>query len=115
VGYPFYLGVLITKGFNPSDLADHFKKHVTLRNEFSAATMYDYQSLADQFMSAPRSPTVHECVRAGGDIVRYDSSTEEFGILDKDGVIRSYFKPDPARHGEATNLDYWKKECKRIF
>ena len=115
MGYAFYLGVLITKGFCPTTLGDHFRKHVTLRREFLATTMYDYESLADKFMSSPLTATMRQCKRVGGDIVRYDSATDEFGILDSTGVIRSYYRPDPKRHGEKTNLDYWKRECNRIF
>jgi filamentous hemagglutinin len=28
-------------------------------------------------------------------------------VVNKDGVIRTYFKPDTAVHGYETNLDYY--------
>lgn len=42
-----------------------------------------------------------------GDKVRYDHTTNEFGILSSGDVIRTYFKPDPTDHGFSTNLDYF--------
>ena len=40
-------------------------------------------------------------------IARYDPTTEEFGVKMADGTPRTYFKPDPAQHGYATNRDYF--------
>jgi hypothetical protein len=33
--------------------------------------------------------------------------TDEFGLVSPDGVIYSYYKPDPAEHGYDTNLEYF--------
>lgn len=30
-------------------------------------------------------------------------------------MIRSYFKPNPERHGKVSNFEYWKQECARMF
>ena len=64
-----------------------------------------------------------------GDILRYDSLTEAFGVLDSLGVIRTFFKPIPCAtlrgaaliealrsgrcHAYADNLEYFRSECKR--
>jgi pyocin large subunit-like protein len=37
----------------------------------------------------------------------YDPATNAFGVMDKCGTPRTYYKPDPAKHGHATNLDYF--------
>jgi pyocin large subunit-like protein len=51
-----------------------------------------------------------EKTRTNGDIVRFNPVTNEFGVARADGVIRTYFKPDPAVHGFPTNLDYFKAQ-----
>jgi filamentous hemagglutinin len=48
-----------------------------------------------------------EKTRPNGDVVRYNPATDEFGVVKPDGTIRTYYKPDPARHGRPTNLDYF--------
>lgn len=72
-------GVLQTKGFHPSELADHFMKHVLLGREFKVSSALEYERLADGFLGGIRRPSTHECKRRGGDLVRYDRVTEEFG------------------------------------
>jgi filamentous hemagglutinin len=37
----------------------------------------------------------------------YNPSTNEFAVVTSNGIIRTYFKPDPAIHGYKTNLDYY--------
>ncbi|HYD38569.1 MAG TPA: hypothetical protein VEA60_13215, partial [Allosphingosinicella sp.] len=39
--------------------------------------------------------------------------TQEFGIIRKDGAIRTYFKPDPKVHRMKTNEDYFRQEVNR--
>jgi hypothetical protein len=51
--------------------------------------------------------TLLETIRPNGDVVRYDPTTDEFGVVNADGTIRTYYKPDPAVHGYPTNLDYF--------
>ena len=38
-----------------------------------------------------------QCERPQGDLVRYDPSTDEFGVLGADGYIRTYFALSHAR------------------
>lgn len=103
---------LLTKGFDPLELADHFKRH---GNKFGVKTAIEYELLADQFLGGPKTTACVECQRAQGDIVRYDYNTEEFGVLSSNRVIRTYFKPDPAIHGMANNRDYFQYMCKKVF
>lgn len=56
---------------------------------------------------------VMQAVRKNGDIVRYNPKTKQFGVVRKDGVIRTYFKPDPAKHKLKTNEDYFRQEAAR--
>lgn len=85
--------------------------------------------MADTFLGGPKPPHVHECTRKKGDILRFDPSTQACGVLGKDRVIRTYFKPVPCVsipwpqraaamatgrcHGEADNLKYFQRECLR--
>jgi hypothetical protein len=45
--------------------------------------------------------------RANGDIIIYDPNTNTFAVSTSDGVPKTMFKPDPAKHGYPTNLDYF--------
>jgi filamentous hemagglutinin len=83
---------------------DHFDRH---GSDFGAATPEEYERQADDFLNGPRGDEVLEKVRPNGDIVRYNPTTDEFGVTRADGTIRTYFKPDPAVHPYPTNLDYF--------
>lgn len=86
----------------------HCLKHAM---QVGAKDCPDYENRALDFLTKPATPTLHECSRKLGDLVRYDSATDEFAIFSHDGFIRSYFKPTTATHGMKSNLDYFKKEC----
>jgi hypothetical protein len=83
---------------------DHFARH---GNDFGAMTSDEYAQRADKFLNRAASAGTLETVRPNGDIVRYDPTTDEFGIVKSDGTIRTYYKPDPPIHGYQTNLDYF--------
>lgn len=85
-------------------LIDHFTRHGT---DFGARSAAEYEAQASRFLNGPRNSRMLETVRTNGDIVRYDPATEEFGVLRKDGTIRTYYKPDPSVHGYPSNLDYF--------
>jgi filamentous hemagglutinin len=96
-------------GFRTAILrADHFQKHGA---DFSAATDQEYEQLADTFCGGPTAPSVLQGTRRNGDRVLYDPLTEEFGVVDSQGCIRTYFKADPQVHGHPSNLDYFIVEC----
>jgi pyocin large subunit-like protein len=83
----------------------HFKDH---GSDFGAKTPAEYEQQANSFLNGPKGQGVLEKVRLGsGDTVRYNPATEEFGVVRADGTIRTYFRPDPAVHHFATNLDYF--------
>jgi filamentous hemagglutinin len=103
--------VPFTSGFATSiKLTEHFGLH---GSEFGATTEDEYLLLADVFLGGPLTPgTLEGRRKANGDRVRYSPITDEFGTLTVAGVIRTYFRPDPALHGFLTNLDYFKDMCK---
>lgn len=101
---------MLTRGFTPRDLPDHFTRH---GKALGARDEREYEEMADRFLGGPGSSTTYDCIRSrNGDLVRYDSATDEFGVLSKYGVIRTYYKPNPwNRTKYPTNLDYWRAQC----
>jgi len=66
----------------------------------------EYVEESARFLRSPPPGTLTK-VRANGDVVRYDPTTNTFGVLDKDGSPRTMFKPDPAKHGYPSNMEYF--------
>jgi RHS repeat-associated protein len=90
--------------FHPDRLVDHFERH---GGDFGARTAAEYEQMADRFLTDPRPEGVLERVRPNGDVVRFDPSTDTFGVVSRDGTIRTFYRPDPAVHGRASNLEYF--------
>jgi hypothetical protein len=85
-------------------LEDHFARH---GRDFGARSATEYQTMANGFLTDPLPVGVLEKTRSNGDVVRYNPTTEQFGIVTNNGAIRTYYKPDPAVHGKGSNLDYF--------
>jgi filamentous hemagglutinin len=99
------------QGFLTSfDRDDHFQNH---EFEFLPpfATAQEYESAGIAFLTAPLGGAIMEGVRQNGDIVRYDSQSNEFAICDRSGILLTYFKPNPAVHRERDNIAYFKAQC----
>ena len=85
-------------------LADHFARHGA---DFGAANAAAYERQAGNFLTGPRNSETLTKIRPNGDIVVFNPNTDEFGILSRSGVIRTYYKPNRTVHGYPTNLDYF--------
>jgi filamentous hemagglutinin len=94
----------VGRRFHPDRLVDHFERH---SGDFGARTAAEYEQMADRFLTGPRPEGVLERVRPNGDVVRFDPSTDAFGVVSRDGTSRTFCRPDPAVHGRATNLEYF--------
>jgi RHS repeat-associated protein len=81
----------------------HFKDHGA---DFAAKNALDYVKKAKEFLTSPPPGTLTK-VRPNGDIVRFNPTSDAFGVSKSDGVPKTYFVPDPAVHGYETNLDYF--------
>jgi hypothetical protein len=109
--------LVYTLGFvDRSTLLFKFDKHVVKNREFAYTTPDEYETHADFFNGGPKDPDTLECHRQNqdnttGDQVRYNITDERFGILSKDKIIRSYYIPNPRRHGKATNRIYYEDAC----
>lgn len=94
------------QGFlNQDRLSNHFGKH---GSEFGFTTVEEYENAAQNFVKTKGNDGVLSKVRqSDGATIIYNPSTNEFSVVAKDGVIQTYFKPDPEIHGYDTNLDYY--------
>ncbi len=77
------------RGFaDDTRLNDHFNRH---SSDFGASTPREYQQQAADFLSGTPDANELQLQRPGGDYVRYDPTTGEFGIVTPDGTIRTYY------------------------
>lgn len=116
---------MVTKGF-ADDIRrlTHYGDHAV---DFGAATILEYEEMADTFLGGAAPAGAFECFRSQGDLVRYDPATNELGILSTTKVIHTYYKPRFCRnatpvqiarkkcHKQSTHLDYVKKLCHQTF
>jgi hypothetical protein len=93
-----------TKSQTPAENAlRHFRDH---GKDFGALNATEYARMAANFLHSPPQGVLTR-VRSNGDIVRFDPVSDAFGVMDKNGAPRTFFRPDPAVHGYRTNMDYF--------
>lgn len=92
------------KGFDLSQLGRHFQDH---GRRLGVASEFEYELLAKKFLNRPAGGTLLTKVRPNGEMVRFDTITEYFGVKTSGGRIKTFYKPDPTIHGYRTNLDYF--------
>ncbi|MEG0830054.1 MAG: hypothetical protein RSD88_02805 [Anaerovoracaceae bacterium] len=78
---------------NRQRLEEHYQKHVLDQQEFGDATIEEYLAGAQGLVDYP-GDDVQIKTESDGDMVCYREKTNEFGVKSKDGVIRTYFKPE---------------------
>ena len=71
-------------------LDDHFEKHGA---EFGRITRQDYLRQAQLLRDAPVGGPVLQTVRADGVTTRFDRQTGAFIAFNRNGTIRTFFKP----------------------
>lgn len=84
-------------------LFEHYKKH---GSEFGNVSIEDYLRIAQAVRDHPAGATIIEAVRADGVTTRFDRETGTFLAFNRDGTIRTCFKPND---GEA----YFRRQLKR--
>lgn len=72
-----------------------------------ASCLCDYIRKAFDFLLLDKDDCTIEEILRNGDIVRYNATTEEFGVLGVTGVILTYFKASAGIHGYETNYEYF--------
>ncbi len=98
---------LLTKGFlDTGELIDHFVKHVTTQGDITGITTeIEYLELADNFCAGPLDSNTVEHIRSyDGATIRYNTVSNEFGIVGSDGYIKTYYKP-------TANGRYFRRQC----
>ncbi len=76
----------------------HYIKHVIEQQEFGDMTQDQYLQGARDLVNASSDPSVLTKSRSNGDILFYKKETNEFAVLTKQDVIRTYFKPRDGIH-----------------
>ncbi|PYV51818.1 MAG: hypothetical protein DMG98_25335 [Acidobacteria bacterium] len=90
---------------NPKTLADHFRNH---GGDFGAASAEEYAQMASAFLQqALANGYPVKIDPSSGDILATDPTYNTFGAYKSNGTTKSFYKPDPAKHGFPTNKDYW--------
>ena len=89
---------------------DHFLNH---KDEFQPPfkSSDEYEAKAIEFLTRQPWDTMLECVRRNGDVIRFDTRTDEFAICDRDGHLKTYYKPDTYWHRQESNLAYFRGQC----
>ncbi|WP_339099714.1 RHS repeat-associated core domain-containing protein [Candidatus Enterococcus lemimoniae] len=85
-------------------LKEHYKKHVEKQGEFGDISQDEYLEGARDLIKSKGNKKVHSKVRKkNGDTLIYDETTNELVIVDKNGNIKTYFKPE-------RGLDYYNEQ-----
>jgi hypothetical protein len=97
-------------------LTGHFIKH---NPEFNPpfSNEQEYENAAIDFMTQlqAENPYLHEGIRNSDmSILRVDESKGWFGII-RDGKIRTFFIPDPAKNGGYAPADYFLKQIDELI
>lgn len=101
----------VVYGFiDPEEKDNHFLDH---NREFEPefASPEEYETAAIQFLTKEPWNTMLECTRRNGDVIRFDTRTDEFAICNRDGYLKTYYKPDTYWHRQESNLIYFQGQC----
>jgi pyocin large subunit-like protein len=71
-------------------MVDHYRKH---GREFGEITMEQYLRSAQELRDRPAGGAILESVRPDGAVTRFDRGSGDFIAFNRDGVIRTYFRP----------------------
>ena len=85
-------------------LKDHYKKHGP---GFGSISMQEYLRQAQELRDIPTGGEVLEMVRPDGVTSRFDRSKGSFVAFNRDGVIRTFFRPND---GEAY---FWRQSRRK--
>ncbi|HTM18968.1 MAG TPA: hypothetical protein VL172_00615 [Kofleriaceae bacterium] len=88
---------------NEHRLEEHYEKHGA---EFGRITRQDYLRQAQLLRDAEVGGPVLQTVRADGVTTRFDRQTGAFIAFNRDGTIRTFFKPNDGER-------YWRRQAER--
>ncbi|MBS0221255.1 MAG: hypothetical protein JSR91_10990, partial [Proteobacteria bacterium] len=105
---PVPLGSQEANGWGkPETLTKHFKDHGA---DFGATSEEDYARKAQDFLRRAQLEQLPMKVDSRGDILVYDPTNNIFGAYNADGTTKTFYRPEPAIHGQPTNMDYWNSQ-----
>lgn len=90
---------------------DHFSRHGA---RLGVATLEEYIKKADIFLGGPKDSDIIECVRQNGNILRYNPVSDEFGVIDANKVILTFYVINLDLRAKAkypTNINYFQRQC----
>ena len=95
----------------PADQADHFLHH---GEDFDATSEIAYEEMAIAFLNGRSDRDIVEGIRhSNGGTVRFDRATQTFAVMRSDGIVKTFYQPNPKWHGFSSNLAYFQSECKK--
>jgi len=83
----------LAHNFRPGQLDAHYDKHVIQQREFGNISKQEYLHMARSHLNRKPGDDILEKVRPNGDRIIYNRATNEFRAVDKDGYVKTYFKP----------------------
>lgn len=89
---------------NERRLDEHYDKHGA---EFGRIGKQDYLRLAQQLRDAEVGGAVLQTVRSDGVTTRFDRETGAFVAFNRDGTIRTFFKPNDGER-------YYRRQAERV-
>lgn len=96
---------------SPTRRETHFKDH---GKEFNSRSAKAYEQRAARFMGGRTRPGVWQGTRPESrDVVRYDPKTREFGVISREGKIRTYYKLPRNKNETRYFENAWRSEPKR--
>jgi pyocin large subunit-like protein len=103
---------ILAIGFaSPSDRADHFKKHGM---DFGATSQVEYEQMAVAFLNRRKGAHIFVGTRrSNGDIIRFDRISQAFAVMGHNGIVKTFYKPDPEWHGFRSNWAYFRNERRK--
>lgn len=106
------MALLYTTGFlSPALKYRHYQKHILEKAEFPCASADEYEEKADRFLGSPAGLPIEDYTRVygdeAGDMVRWHTVTQEYGVMNIGRAIITYFI---ANYLFGTNRDYFNLE-----
>ncbi len=83
-----HTGFAWAKGFNKTTLIDHANRHGQVYGSVG------YVAKAVTFANRVDRENHLSYVRKDGTTVKYSKKTNEFAVIDKNGIVKTYFKPE---------------------
>jgi hypothetical protein len=97
-----------SSGKNLTPIENALSHSNTHREEFEGIfNAKQYVEQAKDFLHNSPTGTLSKIRESDGAIIKYNESTNTFGVMSSDGIPRTFFKPSLEKHNYSTNLNYF--------